>query len=66
MKKISKTIMMAAMFVFWITAQASAQYLKVSPDKYAVKFTDKVNNGYTLDHPEKFLTQKARDRRAKD
>ena len=65
MKKISKTIMMAAMFVFGITAQASSQYLKVSPDKYAVKFTDKDNNGYTLDHPEKFLTQKALDRRAK-
>ena len=56
---------MAAMFVFGITAIASAQYLKVSPDQYAVKFTDKDNNGYSLDHPEKFLTQKALDRRAK-
>ena len=65
MKTISKTIMMAAMFVFGITAIASAQYLKVSPDQYAVKFTNKDNNGYTLDHPEKFLTQKALDRRAK-
>ncbi|MCR5455800.1 MAG: S8 family serine peptidase [Bacteroidales bacterium] len=64
MKTISKIIAAAALMAFAVP-QASAQYLKVSPDKYAVKFTDKNNNGYSLDHPEEFLTQKALDRRAK-
>ena len=65
MKTISKIIAAAAVMAFTIPQMASAQYLKVSPDKYAVKFTDKNNNGYSLDCPEEFLTKKALDRRAK-
>ena len=65
MKTFGKIIAAAAVMAFTMPQMASAQYLKVSPDKYAVKFTDKNNNGYSLDRPEEFLTQKALDRRAK-
>lgn len=64
MRTISKILAAAALLTLSIP-QASAQYLKVSPDKFAVKFTDKNNNGYSLDRPEEFLTKKALDRRAK-
>ncbi len=64
MKIFSKIITMAAVAALAMPQMAEAQF-KVSPDKYAVKFTDKNNNGYSLDHPEKFLTKKALDRRAK-
>ena len=55
---------MAAVAALAMPQMAEAQF-KVSPDKYAVKFTDKNNNGYSLDRPEEFLTKKALDRRAK-
>ena len=64
MKTFSKIIAMAAVAALAIPQMAEAQF-KVSPDKYAVKFTDKNNNGYSLDRPEEFLTKKALDRRAK-
>ena len=64
MKTFSKIIAVAAVAALAMPFQASAQF-KVSPDKYAVKFTDKNNNGYSLDRPEEFLTKKALDRRTK-
>lgn len=38
-------------------------FSQVAPNYYAVKFTDKDNNGYSLDSPEEFLTQKSINRR---
>ena len=64
MKLITKVLAALAVATMAMPGVASAQF-KVSPDKYAVKFTDKNNNGYSLDHPEKFLTRKALNRRAK-
>jgi serine protease AprX len=37
----------------------------IAPDTYVIKFKDKHNNGYSLDKPEAFLSQKAIDRRLK-
>lgn len=39
--------------------------IKVYPGKYAVKFVDKNNCGYSIDKPQDFLSQKALDRRNK-
>ncbi|MBN2174940.1 MAG: S8 family serine peptidase [Bacteroidales bacterium] len=39
-------------------------FAQVAPDKYWVKFTDKNNSPFSIDHPEAFLSQKAIDRRA--
>lgn len=64
MKIFGKMVAAIAVATFVVSGQANAQF-KVSPDKYAVKFTNKDNNGYSIDHPEQFLTQKALDRRAK-
>jgi serine protease AprX len=36
---------------------------QVAPDKYFIRFTDKNNSPYSLDHPEAFLSQRALDRR---
>ncbi len=38
-------------------------FAQVAPNKYWVKFTDKNNSPYSIDHPEQFLSQKAIDRR---
>ncbi len=64
MKIISKIMLGTAFCAMAFTQNVAAQF-KVSPDKYAVKFTDKNNNGFSLDRPEEFLTQKAIDRRKK-
>jgi len=39
-------------------------FSQVAPNYYAIKFTDKDNNEYTLDQPEDFLTQRSLDRRS--
>ncbi len=39
-------------------------YSQVAPNKYCIEFTDKNNNGYSLDAPEEFLSEKALQRRA--
>lgn len=46
--------------VLFAASQASAQ-----TSYYWVKFTDKNNNGYTVNTPQQFLTQRAIDRRTK-
>jgi subtilisin family serine protease len=38
---------------------------KIAPDTYVIKFKDKNNNGYSVDKPEAFLSQRAIDRRVK-
>jgi len=40
-------------------------FAQVAPDYYAVQFTDKNNNGYSLDNPEAFLSQRSIDRRSR-
>ena len=42
---------------------AFASFSQVAPDYYAIKFTDKDNNEYSLDVPDEFLTQRSIDRR---
>ena len=37
---------------------------QVAPNYYAIKFTDKDNNGYSLDNPEEFLSERSIERRA--
>jgi len=64
MKNFNKAILTAALTVFLPASQLLAQY-QVSPGKYAVKFTDKNDNPYSLERPGEFLTQKALDRREK-
>ena len=40
-------------------------FTQVAPDYYAIKFTDKNDNSYSLDNPEEFLTQRSMDRRTR-
>ncbi|MDR2009067.1 MAG: S8 family peptidase [Bacteroidales bacterium] len=40
-------------------------FSQVSPDKYFIEFTDKNNTGFSIEHPDKFLTQRALERRHK-
>ena len=40
-------------------------YSQIAPDYYAIQFTDKNNNDYSLDAPEDFLTQRSIDRRTR-
>ena len=64
MKTIKKFLILTAALTCSFAVNSEAQY-KVSPKKYAVKFTDKDNNAYTLEKPSEFLSQKALDRREK-
>lgn len=48
------------LFALTIYCSSIAQ---VAPDKYWVKFTDKINTPYSIENPEDFLSQKAIDRR---
>ncbi len=64
MKIFGKILTAAALATALCGGSAQAQY-RVAPGKYAVKFTDKNNNGYSIDKPQEFLSQKALDRRAK-
>ncbi len=77
MNAIKKSLLLAAITASTFCGQALAQYQvtdytkatkmdsRSEIQKYAVKFTDKNNNGYSIDRPEEFLTQKAIDRRKK-
>jgi subtilisin family serine protease len=56
-KSIILTMLIA--FIGVINAQT------IAPDTYVIKFKDKNNNGYSIDHPEAFLSQRAIDRRVK-
>ncbi len=48
------------------TAQHHTEYQRPTPTKsYRVYLHDKAGNGYSLNHPEKFLSQKSLNRRAK-
>lgn len=40
-------------------------FSQVSPNKYYLEFTDKENNAYTIEEPERFLSERALDRREK-
>ena len=62
--KTIKTLILTAISLCCLNLNAKAQY-EVSQGKYAVKFTDKSQNNYTLDKPEEFLSKKALDRREK-
>ncbi|MCQ2250891.1 MAG: S8 family serine peptidase [Bacteroidales bacterium] len=64
MKLFGKVLISALVSAFMFAGSAQAQF-KVAPGKYAVKFTDKNGNGYSVDRPQEFLSQKALDRRAK-
>lgn len=39
-------------------------FAQVAPNKYYIEFTDKNNNGYSLNNPEEFLTERSLQRRA--
>ena len=62
--KTIKTLILTAVSLCCLNLNTKAQY-EVSQGKYAVKFTDKSQNNYTLDKPEEFLSKKALDRREK-
>jgi len=47
--------------ILFISGMAFSQ---VAPNYYAIKFTDKDNNEFSLDQPEEFLTQRSMDRRS--
>jgi subtilisin family serine protease len=64
MKTIKNLLLSTAILTCLFSTQSAAQY-RVSPGKYAVKFTDKNDNTYTLERPQEFLSQKALDRREK-
>ena len=65
MKNLLLTLLLAA-FVFGATAQNHSEYQRLTPSKsFRVYLHDKAGNGYSLNHPEKFLSKKALDRRAK-
>jgi len=64
MRFFGKLLLSAALGTMYMAGTAQAQY-RVAPGKYAVKFTDKTGNGYSIDRPQEFLSQKALDRRAK-
>lgn len=49
--------------LFFSVSQAQRIVKKVYPDKYLVEFTDKKNSPYSLEQPEKFLSQKSIERR---
>ncbi len=50
---------------FLITYFGILQAQKIAPDTYVVKFKDKQNNEFSIDHPETFLSKKAIERRQK-
>lgn len=54
MKNIFTILLMSLVFSAWA---------QVAPNYYAIEFTDKDNNSYSLDAPEEFLSQRSLDRR---
>ncbi len=53
-------ITLASLLIFLPATQAQ----RIAPDTYWYFFTDKDGNGYTVDQPEAFLSQRSIDRRA--
>ncbi|MBQ7635275.1 MAG: S8 family serine peptidase [Bacteroidaceae bacterium] len=65
MKKILLFFSLAC-FAFTVAAQQNREYQQLTPSRsYRVYLHDKEGNGHSLSRPEKFLSQKALDRRAK-
>lgn len=56
--------MMKNILLIAILFVSGLAFSQVAPNYYAIKFTDKDNNEYTLDQPEDFLTQRSLDRRS--
>ncbi|RLD46825.1 MAG: hypothetical protein DRI88_06965 [Bacteroidetes bacterium] len=52
-----KTLLIIILLIFF------KGYSQIAPDKYFVRFTDKNDSPYSVNHPEEFLTQRAIDRR---
>ncbi|MEE4197594.1 MAG: S8 family serine peptidase [Bacteroidales bacterium] len=48
---------------FLLFIVSSLVFSQVAPDHYRIFFTDKNNNGYSIDHPEDFLSSRAIQRR---
>ena len=55
-----KKYLLLILSVVGMTAMA-----QIAPDYYAIKFTDKNDNPYSLDAPQEFLTQRSMDRRTR-
>jgi len=52
------------LFLILLISELSV-FSQVAPNYYAIKFTDKDNNSYSLDNPDEFLTQRSIDRRTR-
>ncbi len=61
MKKLITFLIIA----FSINAFGQTSFKKVAPNSYLINFKDKKNNQYSIEHPRKFLTNKALKRRQK-
>lgn len=55
--------MMKNIFLVAFLLISGIAFSQVAPNYYAIKFTDKDNNEYSLENPEEFLTQRSIDRR---
>ncbi|NOZ47860.1 MAG: S8 family serine peptidase [Chlorobi bacterium] len=60
MKKSKFVILFFLLLIPGITVNA-----QVAPNKYILELTDKLNNDYTIGNPERFLSQRAIERRTK-
>jgi hypothetical protein len=58
-------IIMKIHVIFFITILSLFKAEGLFAQKWAVYFKDKNNSTYTIDNPEKFLSQRALDRRSK-
>lgn len=54
---------MRNIFTVLLLSFSFALMAQVAPNYYAIKFTDKDNNGFSLDNPEEFLTARSMERR---
>lgn len=54
---------MKNLFTVVLVILAMNAWAQVAPNYYAIEFTDKNDNAYSLDNPEEFLTQRSIDRR---
>ena len=55
---------MKIQFIIVMLFLGTVLFAQVAPNKYYIEFTDKNNNGYSLDNPEEFLSVRALQRRA--
>ena len=56
---------MKKILLLLILISSISAFSQVAPSHYAIQFTDKDNNPYSLDTPEDFLTQRSMDRRTR-